>query len=331
MLILCLRQKLKVQMAECDAVGARWQLAPRHDSLVADIKPQSCSAHIKLVVSAHTSRVWAHKLTLNKVSGKVPRMRCMHKAMSVAWRKEGILSDHIWKYNVKACLENLATSERMFLFKYWPTPMCPLCHGAWGTIGHILSSCPVLSANAYTYRHNMVCEVLRETAVRNGWRVASYGTDIPPSLVKPHLLTNIHNTRPDMVLYNDFANHERKIVLLEVTVTFDTDRNIEAARRHKVAVYNSLIEAIKLSHQRVVSVAIAPAVIGARGIIHNKWHEDLRPLELANDEAAKAGRNASIAAIKGSHWIWTIWAKQTHGSQNSGSEYVAGNLMQCND
>ena len=217
-------------------------------------------------------------------------MKCMHKAMSTAWRRQGALSDVVWKYNVKACIEGLPTAERMFWFKYWSTPICPLCHQAWGTIGHILSSCSVMSARAYTFRHNQVCEILRNVAVRHGWRVASYGTDLPATLVKPELAANLHNTRPDIVLYNDFARYSAKVVLVEVTVTFDTDRNINAARIHKLAVYRPLIEAIKLSHPySALAVDIAPAVVGARGIIHNKWHEDLKPLGLNEGQATRAG------------------------------------------
>ena len=136
--------------------------------------------------------------------------------------------------------------------------------------------------------------------------------------MKPELVANIHNTRPDIVLYNDFARFSAKVVLLEVTVTFDTDRNITAARRQKLTTYLPLIEAIKLSHpHKVLSVQIAPDVVGARGIIHDKWHEDLKPLGLAAGQATKAGIKVSLAAIKASHWIWTLWTAQAHGNPNS--------------
>ena len=148
--------------------------------------------------------------------------------------------------------------------------------------------------------------------------MASYGTDLPVSLVKPELTANLHNTRPDIVLYNDFARYSAKVVLLEVTVTFYIDRNIKAARLQKIATYRSLIEAIKLSHPaNTLEVEIAPAVVGARAIIHDKWHEDLRPLGLAEGEATKAGCAVSLAAIKASHWIWTLWAAQAHGNPNN--------------
>jgi len=165
-----------------------------------------------------------------------------------------------------------------------------------------------------------VCEILRNVAVRHGWRVASYGTDLPATLVKPELAANLHNTRPDIVLYNDFARYSAKVVLVEVTVTFDTDRNINAARIHKLAVYRPLIEAIKLSHPySALAVDIAPAVVGARGIIHNRWHEDLKPLGLNEGQATKAGCEVSLAVIKASHWIWTLWAAQAHG--NPGNDH----------
>ena len=193
--------------------------------------------------------------------------------MSTAWTKHGAVTDGVWKFNRKAQLEILPNSDRMCcMYKLWPTPICPLCHSAWGTISHILSSCPVLSANAYTYRHNMVCDVMRNAAVNNGWQVASYGTELPPSIVKPALLTNLRNTRPDIVLYNDFSQHVANIVLVEVTVTFDNDRNIKAARRFKSSIYQPLLEAIKLSHPlESVSIAVALVVVGARGIIHEFW------------------------------------------------------------
>jgi len=164
----------------------------------------------------------------------------------------------------------------------------------------------------------MVCDVLRDAAVRNGWKVASYGTELPPSIVKAEFLVNLHNTRPDIVLYNDFAQCTVTVVLLEVTVTFDNDRNITSARQQKSAVYKPLMEAIKLSHPlKTVTVATAPAVVGARGIIHDMWFNDLKPLGLAEGEAADVGRKASIAAVRGSHWIWTLWAAQAHGNPNN--------------
>ena len=100
-----------------------------------------------------------------------------------------------------------------------------------------------------------------------------------------------------------------------MTVTFDTDRNITAARQQKLATYAPLIEAIKLSHpHNALSVLIAPAVVGARGIIHDKWHEDLKPLGLNEGQSTKTGIKVSLAAIKASHWIWTLWAAQAHGN-----------------
>ena len=69
--LVCMRQQLSVDMTECDKVGPKWHLAPKPDSLVADVEPQFHPASIKKILSAHTSKMWAHALRQSKTQGKV--------------------------------------------------------------------------------------------------------------------------------------------------------------------------------------------------------------------------------------------------------------------
>jgi len=160
----------------------------------------------------------------------------------------------------------------------------------------------------------MVCDVVEADCVKKGWTVASRGVDVPPRLVHPSLLKVFDHTRPDLVLIGRSTKKELEVVLVEVTVPFDTDKNLQAANTRKQQVYLPLMEAIQKSNAaKSVQVSIAVVIVGTRGVIPTFWGKNIQPLKLTSNQQRSLARRSSVAALKGSQWIWGLWAAQAHG------------------
>ena len=202
------------------------------------------------------------------------------------------------------------------IYKFWPTALCPLCHKMPGSLSHILSSCEYLSANVYTYRHNLISDLVETACITKGWKVVSRGVDVPASLVHPQLLRQLEHTRPDLVVVDTNTQDFLSVVIVEITVAYESDRNIGDARERKDQVYVPLAAALKSSHpNKDVEVSIVVVIVGARGVIPTFWFDNLRPLNLSTRKATALAKQASIAAIQGSQWIWGLWAAQAHGGE----------------
>ena len=78
-----------------------------------------------------------------------------------------------------------------------------------------------------------------------------------------------------------------------------------------------LVEAIEASQRSSsVEVSIVVIVVGARGVVPTFWFQNLKPLEFSNRVSQTLARQSSAAAIKGSKWIWGLWAAQAHGGED---------------
>jgi len=175
----------------------------------------------------------------------------------------------------------------------------------------------VLSANVYTYRHNLVSDLVEAACITKGWTLVSRGVDVPASLVHPFRLKTLKHTRPDLVLIDTHTENLLRVAIVEVTVVFESDSNIAAANDRKSDLYKPLIQAIQDSRpQQQMEITIAVVIVGARGIIPTFWFENLQPLQLSKRAATKLAKQSSAAAIKGSQWIWGLWTSQAHGSNN---------------
>jgi len=107
-----------------------------------------------------------------------------------------------------------------------------------------------------------------------------------------------------------------KVVIVEVTVVFESERNIEAAHERKSKVYMPLLEAITMSQpNKNIEVAVVVVIVGARGIIPQFWFDNLKPLQLSRNATNSLAKHSSVAAIQGSQWIWGLGAAQAHGGE----------------
>jgi len=173
-----------------------------------------------------------------------------------------------------------------------------------------------LTANVYTYRHNLVSDLVETACTKKGWKVISRGVDVPASIVHPTLIRQIQHTRPDLVVVDTNSEGVLKVVIIEVTVAFESDRNITEAQERKSKVYLPLAKAIKQSQSdREVEVEIVVVIVGARGVIPTFWFENMQPLQLSRRASNMLAKQSSVAAIQGSQWIWGLWAAQAHGGE----------------
>jgi len=93
-----------------------------------------------------------------------------------------------------------------------------------------------------------------------------------------------------------------RVCLVEVTVVWDTGVRLTEATRP----------------EEDIVISIVPIVVGARGVILSSWHEDIKPLRLTGKLAGHTAKEASLAAIKGSCWIWQMWCAKAFGVEGSG-------------
>ena len=317
LLNVCLRQGLLVKQLHQDNLGPRWTLIPGPDSIAYNAEPQSASNKVKAILNIYTSNRWAQLLMQCKSQGRLANLNGVNRILSNAWRKRGAVSESTRIFNIKATLDIHATAVHMcHIYKFWTTAVCPLCHKAPGSLCHILSSCEYLSANVYTYRHNLVSDLVETACINKGWKVISRGIDVPTSIVRPDLLRELEHTRPDLVVVDTNTQDYLNIVIIEITVVYESYRNCLAAQERKSQVYMPLVAAIKASQpDRNVDVTVAVVIVGTRGIIPDFWFENLRPIQLSSRHATALDKQASVAAIQGSQWIWGLWAAQAHGGE----------------
>ena len=136
------------------------------------------------------------------------------------------------------------------------------------TLGHMLSACSK-SLDRFKFRHDSVLTHLLATinknkkdevttfADLNGWRVN--GGTVPPDLVLTEQI-------PDLVIIDRTAT-PAKVVLLELTVPWDSATSFKAALDRKTARYERL--AIDLKERGFV-VSNMPLEIGCRGVIDKR-------------------------------------------------------------
>ena len=317
LLVTCLRQDLQVKQLHQDKLGFRWTLIPGPESIAKKASPESAGNCIKSILKIYTSNRWAQLLMQCRSQGRLANLRLANRELSNAWRKRGAVSEATKIFNIKATLDILATAVHMCnIYKFWPSAICPLCHKAIGSLCHILSSCEHLTANVYTYRHNLVSDLVETACTKKGWKVISRGVDVPASIVHPTLIRQIQHTRPDLVVVDTNSEGVLKVVIIEVTVAFESDRNITEAQERKGKVYLPLAKAIKQSQSdREVEVEIVVVIVGARGVIPTFWFENMQPLQLSRRASNMLAKQSSVAAIQGSQWIWGLWAAQAHGGE----------------
>ena len=172
---------------------------------------------------------------------------------------------------VRACTNTLATPDNL---ARWGRPVDPKCFmvgcNSPSTLGHLLSCCKTDTSLArYKFRHDSVLKHLLQEirgknkegltlyADLNGWRVN--GGTVPPDMA-------LTGQVPDLVLVDKSVTPTR-VVLLELTVPWDSANSFKAALDRKTDRYERLTEDLKLAGYNTLNL---PLEIGCRGLVNSR-------------------------------------------------------------
>ena len=180
----------------------------------------------------------------------------------------------VMSFAMRSATNILATPDNLRRWKKVRSDSCKMCANLSGTpnkgtLCHILNSCPAFlgEKERYTWRHNSVltyiAECLKDSSKENLEIYADIpghslnGTTIPPSIA-------VTASRPDLVVID---NTEKSVYLFELTVCFESEKNIDAAHNRKYERYSGLAEDIKENGYKCYNI---PFEIGSRGHLTTK-------------------------------------------------------------
>ena len=228
----------------------------------------------------------------------------------------------VMAWAVRAGTNTLATPDNL---ARWGRPVETKCSlegcTATCTLGHLLSCCGK-ALDRFKFRHDSVLNHLLETinknkkeevtvyADLNGWRVN--GGTIPTDMVLTEQI-------PDLVIIDRSATPTR-VVLLELTVPWDSSTSFQAALERKTARYERLAEDLRGKGYTTLNL---PLEVGCRGVINARNHLVLETLcNLIKIRANKKliGSLGRIALL-GSYRIWLARRSQ---------EWNGGEMIRAN-
>ena len=225
----------------------------------------------------------------------------------------------VMAFAIRAGTNSLATPDNL---ARWGKPVNTKCNmegcNATCTLGHLLSACPK-SLDRFTFRHDSVLQHLLNSIVRrkkegvsvyadlSGWRVN--GGTVPHEMA-------LTEQKPDLVII-DKSVKPVKILLVELTVPWDTSQSFQAALDRKTAWYERLTEDLR---QGGYDVRNLPLEIGCRGVINLRNAANLEYIcNLVGIRAIQELKGAlGRIALIGSYRIWL--------ARNS-QEWSAGELI----
>ena len=211
----------------------------------------------------------------------------------------------VMAWAVRAGTNTLATPDNL---ARWGRPVETKCSlegcSATCTLGHLLSCC-AKALERFKFRHDSVLNHLLETinknksdqvtvyADLNGWRVN--GGTIPHNLVLTEQI-------PDLVIIDRSAT-PTKVVLLELTVPWDSSNSFQAALERKTARYERLAGDLRDKGYTTLNL---PLEVGCRGVINARNHLVLETLCNMFKIRAHKKLLGSLGriALMGSYRIW---------------------------
>ena len=225
----------------------------------------------------------------------------------------------VMAFAVRAGTNSLATPDNLARWGKQVNKTCIMegCN-AICTLGHLLSGCPK-SLDRFTFRHDSVLSHLVNTIVKrrkegievfadlSGWRVN--GGTVPPNMA-------LTEQKPDLVVI-DRSQTPAKVILVELTVPWDSANNFKAALDRKTARYERLTEDLIGAG---LDARNFPIEIGCRGVINQRNAASLEYLcNLVGIRGIKILKGAlGRIALIGSYRIWL--------ARNS-PEWTAGELI----
>ena len=211
----------------------------------------------------------------------------------------------VMAWAVRAGTNTLATPDNL---ARWGRPVDTKCSmvgcDLTCTLGHLLSSCSK-SLDRYKFRHDSVLVHLLDTIIKNkkpevtvyadlnGWRVN--GGTMPPDLALTEQI-------PDLVII-DKSGATTKVVLLELTVPWDSSNSFQAALERKTARYERLADDLQ---RKGYSTHNLPLEVGCRGVINSRNHGVLGNLAaiVGIRGLQKLRGTLGRIALLGSYRIW---------------------------
>ena len=186
------------------------------------------------------------------------------------------------------------------------------------TLGHLLSSC-AKALDRFKFRHDSVLNHLLQTIMKskndqmtvyadlNGWRVN--GGTMPPDLVLTEQI-------PDLVII-DRSDTPAKVLLIELTVPWDSANSFKAAEERKTARYERLAGDLRDKGLTTFNLTLE---IGCRGVINKRNHLVLETICNLVKIRGRKKLSASLGriALLGSYRIWLA----RHSQQWTGGELI---------
>ena len=226
----------------------------------------------------------------------------------------------VMAWAVRAGTQSLATPDNLARWGVKVDVKC-LMEGcsATATLGHILNNCDKC-LERFRYRHDSCLNYLLSKLVQNKPKEMTVLADLPGWRENggsvPHYLA-VTEQMPDIVIV-DKSVLPSMVVLLEITVPFDTGHGFEEARKRKVDRYCRLANDIK---EKGYSVWNCPLEVGCRGVINARNCGVLATLAkmCGVRDYKNLRRTIGKIALLGSHRIWMSRKSQT---------FVGGNYIQ---
>ena len=211
----------------------------------------------------------------------------------------------VMAWAVRAGTNTLATPDNL---ARWGKPVDTRCAldgcTAPCTLGHLLSNCSS-ALDRFKFRHDSVLLHLLKTVIThktdkvtvyadlNGWRVN--GGTVPPDLALTEQV-------PDLVILDRSVTPGR-IILLELTVPWDSSHSFKAAMERKTERYERLAEDLTRKGWKTINL---PFEVGARGVINSRNFGVLTSLctMFGIRGLANLRRTVGRIALLGSYRIW---------------------------
>ena len=163
---------------------------------------------------------------------------------------------NIFNFTIRYLNNSLSTRNNLKKWNFAQSSECSFCHLP-ETLLHVVAGCKsYLEEGRYTWRHNSALQILA-----NYFRAspgASLYVDLP-CFHSPSIITG-DNFRPDLV----FVSPDNKIYILELTVGFETNLEVNAERKR--AKYQSLMETLKSKYTDVKFVNLSISSLGIFGL-----------------------------------------------------------------
>ncbi len=207
------------------------------------------------------------------------------------------LPKNIFNFTVRYLNNTLPNNTNMSRWKLADTPLCSRCLKP-ESLMHVVAGCTVyLVEKRFNWRHDSILLLLAKflSSINN---VKLY-FDIP-GYDNPEMITE--DQRPDALLIKEGANNHKEIIVLELTVGYET--NMSANTNRKNAKYQQLLDNLNNKYSSVTYVNLSMSALGFYGQSCNTFKETLTRLNVREDSQNFIIKRMSQIAIRTTYFIF---------------------------